>query len=60
MPWKRNLGPALDGAGHCFLGAGVLPNLEGHHSHLLTAFAVAGLALMASGKFFAVLFRDPP
>lgn len=54
--WRTNLGGALGALGSTLVGVGVVPQLAGTPSKLLTWTAVIGFACSAAGKFFTALF----
>jgi hypothetical protein len=54
--WKTTLGGSLSALGTALMGGGILPQLSGTSSKLLTGLTVAGFVLTALGTFFAHLF----
>lgn len=54
--WRTNLGGALGVLGTALVGVGVVPQLGGSSSKLLTYTAIAGFFISAFGKFFHALF----
>ena len=54
--WKTNLGGAISVLGTSLIGFGVLPQLSGAPSKLLTYTAFAGFCLSALGKALTALF----
>lgn len=54
--WRTNLGGALGVLGTTLIGVGVVPQLAGTQSKLLTYTATAGFFISAAGKFFHALF----
>lgn len=54
--WKLTLGNSLQALGTSLVGVGVVPQLGGTPSKLLTDIALAGFLFSAAGTFFAHLF----
>lgn len=56
--WKKNLGTSLMAGGTVLMGIGVVPQLSGLPSKVLTYVALAGFVLMAVGTIFSHLFAQ--
>jgi hypothetical protein len=54
--WKSTLGGALSATGTFLVGIGVVPQLSGSSSTMLTYIALVGFFLQAAGTFFGHLF----
>ena len=54
--YKTTIGGAFGALGTTLVGIGILPQLSGAPSKLLTYVAVAGFAFSAIGKFLTALF----
>ncbi len=54
--WRTNLGGAFSTLGTAMIGVGVLPQLAGTPSPMLTKIAIAGFICECLGKFFTALF----
>lgn len=54
--WRTNLGGALGALGSTLVGVGVVPQLAGTPSKVLTVIATVGFIISAMGKFFTALF----
>lgn len=54
--WKSTLGGSLSAAGSMMVGIGVVPQLGGTPSKLLTYIALTGFIMNVLGTFFGHLF----
>ncbi len=54
--WRTNLGGALSSLGTALIGVGVVPQLAGTPSPMLTKVAIGGFVCECLGKFFTALF----
>lgn len=54
--WKKNLGTSLTAGGTVLMGIGVVPQLGGVPSKVLTYVALFGFVLVAAGSVFSHLF----
>lgn len=56
--WKSNLGNALGASGSMMVGIGVVPQVTGASSHILTNVALVGFFMNVVGTFFTHLFAQ--
>ena len=54
--YKTTIGGALSVLGTTLVGVGIVPQLAGVPSHVLTILAVVGFGCSALGKFLTALF----
>ena len=56
MNWKSTIGGAFSALGTALMGVGIVPQLSGTPSHILTIIAMIGFCSNAIGAFLGHLF----
>lgn len=56
MNWKSTIGGAFSALGTALMGVGIVPQLSGTPSHVLTVIAMIGFCCNAIGAFLGHLF----